>query len=298
MIFEDILRYHQGITVLARTLLQRPAFETIHVTIPDPSIPETSFIRITSWLYCFYFETGRVSLRFLQNLGNTYNLLDINESKNHMEIVRCLRTELHHNLGFLDSDQSTRLKAEAWRRRACGTAIPRSEQEWKECYNNLINEAHTFLENIDNVIRYLEQDEENSAAYIKNWAKLLDRDWPAAMFDPLVDEVKCRLGREAVNTIEFRNRNVSRWRQLLLLLEDEFDFSYEATRLIEKSMLDDSTIVLPITGKDIILELSIKPGPIVGIILEEGRKRFCATLCNKDELIGHLKLYAEEKGFT
>ena len=108
MRFEELLRCHQRVNDLSRSLINRPAFEDLHVTIPDPSRPESGFIRATSWLYCLYFEAGRVSFTFLRRLGEAYSLIDRDWADEHVEVVRCLRTELHHNLGFADSDQAAR----------------------------------------------------------------------------------------------------------------------------------------------------------------------------------------------
>lgn len=288
MSFESLLRCHQRINELSRILIGRPAFDSLNVTYPDPSRPEPGFIRATSWLYCLYFEAGRVSLTFLRRLGEAHSLMDRAWTDEHIEIVRCLRTELHHNLGFAESDQSARTVAGAWRRRACGTAMPIDDGQWGQCYIELVGEANRFLDGIDHVVRRIEADGNESAQRIEDWRRRLERSWPAASFDSLVDDAKHRLGRDALNTGHFRQRHVVRWRDQLDLLEDGFDFPYEATRLIEKSLLDEDSIVLPITGRDIIDVMQIKPGPRIGHLLEEARKRFASAPCGKDELLAYL----------
>lgn len=288
MSFEDLLRCHQRINALSHTLIGRPAFDSVNVTYPDPSRPEPGFIRATSWLYCLYFEAGRVSLTFLRRLGEVHSLLDRAWADKHIETVRVLRTELHHNLGFVESDQSARTAAATWRRRACGTAMPIDDDHWGKCYVELVDEANRFLNGIDHVVRRVEADGDDAAARILEWRRRLERSWPAAEFDALVDDAKHRLGRDALNTVSFRQRHVCRWRDQLDLLEDGFDFSHEATRLIEKSLLDEDSVVLPITGRDIMDSMQIKSGPRIGQLLEEARKRFTAAPCGKAELLAHL----------
>lgn len=289
MSFESILRCHQGINGLSRSLLGRPAFDELHVAIPDPSSPEPGFIRATSWLYCLYFEAGRVSLTFLRRLGEAYSLLDRGWADEHVEVVRCLRTELHHNLGFVDSDQAARTAAEGWRRRRSGTAMPRHPEQWSKCYAGLIEEARRFLGTIDEVVRRIEADGQASVQHLEDWLRRLDRSWPASAFDPVVDEAKHRLGRQALNTVEFRQRHVDRWRAQLELMEDGFDFVNEATRQVEKSLLDEDSFVLPLSGRDITDALQIKPGPRIGTLLEQARRRFAAQPCTKDELLTFLR---------
>ena len=294
MSFEEVLRSHQDINTLARSLIGRPAFDELHVLLPDPMSPEPSFIRATSWLYCLYFEAGRVSLTFLRRLGEAYALVDRETSDQHVEAVRCLRTELHHNLGSTDSDLATRTAAESWRRQACGTALPQTPEHWRGCYKRIVNDSHTFLDGVNTVVRRIESDGDGAQQHTDDWLRRLERNWAEAEFDPLIDNSKYRLAREALNTVAFRNRHVDKWRQHLDLLEDGFDFEFEATRLIEKTLLDEDSVVLPITGADVIENLGVKPGPAVGALLEEARRHFEVRRCNRDELLTHLCTYKNQ----
>lgn len=291
MSFEEVLRSYQDINILARSLLGRPAFNELHVLLPDPTSPEAGFIRATSWTYTLYFEAGRVSLTFLRRLGEAYALIDREASDQHVEVVRCLRTELHHNLGFADSDLSTRSAAEGWRRMACGTSLPRTRKQWRDCYTRLVNDSLKFLEAVEEVVRRIESEGDKAQQHIDEWHRRLERNWDAHSFDSLVDNAKYRLAREAMNTVAFRNRHVDKWRRHLELLEDGFDFEFEATRLIEKTLLDEDGVLLPITGRDLVEQLSVKRGPIIGALLEEARRHFEVAHCSKDELISYLIEY-------
>jgi hypothetical protein len=291
MSFEEILRSHQGINTLARSLIGRPAFDELHVLLPDPTSPEPGFIRATSWLYCLYFEAGRVSLTFLRRLGEAYSLVDREASDLHVEAVRCLRTELHHNLGFADSDLTARTAAAGWRRNACGTALPQTQDHWRACYKRIVEDAHTFLDGVDTVVRRLESDGDGAQQYIEDWLRRLNRNWAAPAFDELIDNAKYHLAREALNTVAFRNRHVDKWRRHLELLDAGFDFKFEATRLIESTLLDEDSTVLPITGRDVIESLGVTPGPDVGTLLKEARRHFEVHPCSRDDLFAHLRRY-------
>lgn len=298
MSFEDVLRHYQRINTLARSLVGVPAFDDVQVLLPDPARPEPAFIRASSWLYCLYFECGRASVVFLLRLGEAYRLLDRDDVEIHREAVRCLRTELHHNLGFADSDHQTRMAAELWRRKACGTAVPEAEEQWSQCYERLVSEAGSFLRCIEDVVRRIESDADGAASTIEDWKRRLDRTIPAAAFDPLVEDAKCRLGRTALNTVAFRNRHVDRWRKQLELLEDGFDFAREGTLVIEKTILDEDECVLPISGSDILGELQLKPGPVVGQLLQEARRYFGSHPCDARELLEHLRVYYGKLGLA
>ena len=291
MSFEEVLRSQQGINTLARSLIGRPAFDELHVLLPNPTSPEPGFIRATSWLYCLYFEAGQVSLTFLRRLGEAYSLVDREASDQHVEAVRCLRTELHHNLGFGDSDLAARREAESWRRKACGTALPQTQNQWRACYDRIVDDAYTFLGGLDTVIRRIESDGDGAQQHIDEWLRRMNRNWSAAKFDPLIDDAKYRLARESLNTVAFRNRNIDKWRKHLELLDDGFDFDFEAMRLIEKMLLDEDSVVLPITGRDVIESLGVKPGPNIGKLLEEARRHFEVNRCSRDDLLAHLQKY-------
>ena len=295
MSFEEVLRSFQGIANLARSLIRRPAFEELHVRLPDPTSPEPGFIRATSWLYCLYFEAGRVSLTFLRRLGEAYSLVDRQASDQHVEAVRCLRTELHHNLGFVDSDLATRTAAEGWRRKACGTMLPQTSDHWRACYECIVHDAHTFLGGVEAVVRHIESGGDEAQQHIDDWRQRLERNWTAPKFDPLIDNAKYRLARKSLNTVAFRNRYVDRWKEHLDLLDDGFDFEFEATRLIEKTLLDTDSVVLPITGREVIENLGVKPGPIVGALLEEARRHFEVHRCGRDALLTHLRHYHNDR---
>ena len=293
MSFEEVLRVKNGVVTLARDLVEQPAFDEVNVVFPDPASPEAAFIRITSWLYCLYFEAGRISLTFLRQLGDAYSLVERGITDSHIDGVRCLRTELHHNLGFADSDLETRTAAGLWRYKACGTRQPQSSTQWRDCYLQICADAQTFLVSIDRVVRRIESDGEDARHHIEDWRRRLSRNWTAPMFDRLIDNSKQLLAREALNTVAFRNRHIDRWRRQLEVLEEGFDFESEATRLIERTMLDDDSIVLPVSAMDVIIGLEVKPGPEIGLLLAEARRYFEVHKCSRDTLLEHLRHYRD-----
>ena len=288
MSFEEIVRIHQRMNRLAESLIGRPAFEPMHILLPDPTSPEAGFIRATSWLYCLYFEAGRTSITFLRRLGEAYDQLDRDASDRHVETVRALRTESHHNLGFGPSDQAARRIAERWRKKACGTALPRSPTDWESCYTCIVIDAKTFLLEIDDVVRRIEIDATDGQSHVEDWRRRLERTLPAAAFDPFIERVKYQLALGALDTVAFRNRHADRWRGYIDSLDDGYDFDFEATRLIESTMLNEASGMLPITGTDLIESLGVKPGPVVGTLLEEARRVFEVKRCGKRELLEHL----------
>ena len=293
MNFEGILRNYQRINFLTRSLIHRPAFSEVNLPLPSSRDPELDFVFAVSWLYCFYFEAGRISLTFLRRLGENHSIMNRESSEQHLETVRSLRTELHHNLGYSGSDLTARTTVESWRRRICGAAFPEKPGEWKICFDHLIDDSVIFLNDINRVVRHIESDMNNAEQLLGEWLRRLSRDYPLDAIDLLIDNTKHRLGRHGLNTTAFRNRHVGKWRQSLDLLDDDFDFDFEVTRLIEKTLLEVDGVILPITGENLINDLGIQPGSKVGAFLEEARRYFEVHRCGKDELMNHLSGYKE-----
>jgi len=188
---------------------------------------------------------------------------------------------------------TARTVAENWRRRACGTSLPHSPEQWKACYERLVADAATFLDGLDLTVRRIESEGELARQHLDEWLRRLTRSWAAAAFDPLVDEAKRRLSRTALNTVAFRNRYVDRWRKHLEALEDGFDFDFEVTRLVEMAMLSEDGVILPITGRDVVDVLQIRPGPEIGVLLEEARRHFEVNRSTREELLDHLRGYRD-----
>ena len=80
--------------------VQRMAFQEMSVRNPRFSPPELGFYQTVTWLYAFYYESGRVSLRFLRDHLHTYRFdIDGNHLRHYEEVGR-LRTYLQHNLNL------------------------------------------------------------------------------------------------------------------------------------------------------------------------------------------------------
>lgn len=288
MTFADLLAAFQRLDQLAFAVLQTPAFKAMHVTLPGPGSSELKFIRASAWMYCLYIEAGRVSIDFLIRQGLAFGSIDPDDAKDHINYVRCLRTESSHNLGFTDSDQASREAAQRWRRRACGTAVPNREADWDRCIDALCRDGHHFVDRLYDVVRRLEEQQAECQLQLTEWKRLLDRDYSVADFDRVVEATKNRFGSGMMNTVAFRNRHLDRWRERLRALEDGFDFSREAALLVERSLLDENGNLLPISGDDVMSFFDIGPGQTVGRILARARALYDENPCNGEQLLDKL----------
>jgi hypothetical protein len=79
----------------------------------------------------------------------------------------------------------------------------------------------------------------------------------------------------------------------LALLNEDADVRLEARKLVEHAILTAIPDILPITGKDLISEFQIAPGPLVGRLLDEARALCSQQRLNREELLAKLR---EQRG--
>jgi hypothetical protein len=80
-----------------------------------------------------------------------------------------------------------------------------------------------------------------------------------------------------------------KWIQDLDLLEANHHFETEARKLIEYVLMTEATPVLPITGRDIMEEFAVAPGPEVGQLLKHARTIYECEPCSRSELLSRLR---------
>jgi hypothetical protein len=137
-------------------------------------------------------------------------------------------------------------------------------------------------------IRAIETDDSRESILLQ-WKLRRTRYHPPHEFDALIAIVARDMGRDALDIVKFRRKFYDGWKKNLDLLQGAYDFSVEARKLVEHALLTDTTPILPITGLDVIQELGLRPGPLVGEMLKKARDMYIAQPCSKEELITKLK---------
>lgn len=211
------------------------------------------------------------------------------EAVDHYKRVGRLRTYLYHNLDPTKPRDLHVLKTcEEWIRRQCGTAEPDNDHQWHTCLIAILRESTLFLQKLLKALRGIERDEWIEDLLDK-WNLLRKSYYPPHKFDELVGIVAQDMGREYIDPQRVRKRYYDEWIREITLISGDFDFEIEARKLIEHTLLFETTPVLPITGLDIMKEFNIPPGPSVGEHLERARKIFLSNPCPGNELLGKLR---------
>lgn len=264
------------------------AFQEITVKHPRLESPELGFHQAVSWLYCFYYEAGRVSLTFLLGRFQVFGLDDDGMCQTHFEHIRSLRTYLQHNLDRSSLASSRVLRrCEEWFTSGCGSAIPGNDQEWTTCLVRVLAGTQRLLEAAIDCVREIERDE-GCTTIVEEWSSRLRGYHPRSEFIRMVEMVANDMGQSGLNAARICDRYYDKWSKDLSLRTSGFDFETEARKLIEHTLLSEARLPLPITGQDLIRGLGIPPGPEIGKLLRTARILYDTNPCSKDELLSRL----------
>ena len=121
-------------------------FSKNNVIRPNFFNKELSFVRLVSYLYAIYFETGKAGISVIQkSMGNEAE----ENLKKHKYIVQILRTKLQHNLDKNTSrDFKIELDCMSWTKSACGKNIPTNEEDWLNCSRKLVADSEIIMSSI------------------------------------------------------------------------------------------------------------------------------------------------------
>ena len=274
--------------------VQRTAFQEMSIRNPRFSPPELGFYQTVTWLYAFYYEAGRVSLRFLIDRLQTYFPDKHGNHLRHYEDVGRLRTYLQHNLN-LDSTQDLRTQqiSEEWFSRACGSAIPGIDQEWNECLERILGDSTAFLSGTIECVRAMERDD-SSRIIVEQWSVRLGQYHPKQEFESLVSIVIHDMGQDSLDPAQITDRYYDQWNRNLRFRSEDYIFEEDARRLIERTILNEAELPPPISGQDIMREFGIPPGPEVGNLLRKAKALYDTELCTAERLMARLKCLEAE----
>jgi hypothetical protein len=282
----EIERLRKQANDFATALLpsHRTVFVSVSLPLPDVSgSAELAFVRCGSWLYVLLFESGRVGIRYLVQLGGRNPSYTTGDPR--LELVHALRTWSQHNINLESQhDVALMLVCTTWFESVCGTRVPRQEDHWRQLLTALLDAAHQFLEYLLELLGRIEVDPDLDLV-IDRWEQRLNRDWPAYRFHSLITEAASDLGRDSLDSQRYFERHGHILRQELQILRDDCDLERELRRVIESMLLSEAIVRLPITGRDLLIAFDMKPGPEVGRLLGCARDLYRERPMEREELL-------------
>lgn len=260
-------------------------FGSVSLALPRLEPSELGFIRVVSWLYVHYFESGKLGTEFLTEIIREHASEKFEPSKEHRTLVQRLRTYCQHNLDpSQDHSKDISRACEAWFNSHCGTPVPRADEHWENILRVISFDASSYLGCLRDILRHIESDPE-STQILNQWKLRISRFHAPHEFDALIGEVAADFGRESLDPVKLRRRYYDKWRKEFEIRTDNCDFRVEARKLIEHVLLSEQQDVLPITGRDVMSTFNVPPGPRVKEILLEARQRYETAPCTKEELL-------------
>ena len=267
-------------------------FDDVSLETPTLKPPELGCIRLVSWLFVQHFEAGRIGVGFLEGKLVAYDQDPKGIVKTHRQNVQRLRTFFQHNLDSRKPhDQGINESCRAWFKRKCGTAVPATDEHWAACLSGMIKESAQCLEILVGTLRMIESDEYCNQI-CQEWWRRVSRTVAPYQFDELIAMVAADMGRSEIDPPSVRKRNFDAWTKHLALISTDADVQLEARKLVENAMLTVIPEVLPITGKDIIRELQIEPGALVGRLLAEAKNVYAIERLSREQLLERLRAVA------
>lgn len=265
-----------------------PVFGSVSLALPRLEPAELGFIRVVSWLYVHYFESGKLGTEFLTELIRRFAAEKAESSQKHRSLVQRLRTYCQHNLDpSQDHSKDISRACESWFSSHCGTPVPRADEHWEKILRVISSDASMYLGCLRDILRIIESDPE-AAQITSQWQLRIRRFHAPHEFDALISEVAADLGKEGLDPVKLRKRYYDKWRKEFEVKTDDCNFDLEARKLIEHVLLSEQQSVLPITGLDVMNALNIPPGPRVKEILLEARHIYDTSPCIKEELLERL----------
>ncbi len=287
----EILRLVEEIHQVGLRLSNEEAgvFGALSLHIPVLTPAELGFVRTVSWLYVLYFEVGKVNVEFLSEKLSVFGHDADGTTVVHRGTVQQLRTYSQHNLDPSErQNRQIQEYCERWFESKCGTPIPKEDGQWHICLTELLEEALRFLKALGQCIRSIERDD-SRGQILHDWEFRRKRYHAPHEFDELISKVATDMGRDKLDPVTLRKRFYNKWVKELELLQGDYDFEVEARKMIEHVLLVETIPVLPITGKDIMHEFGIPPGPKIGDLLKLARSLNESDPTSRETLIERLR---------
>lgn len=195
--------------------VSRDALGEITIAPPRGDSDELSFLRLVAWGYVLLNENGRVPLRFLKDLPPWQAASPL------LPHVSALRTWMSHNLAFDSThDLKTMRVATEWLSNACGSGSPSSPEQWKRCFDTLMQELSGIVVKATKACDNF-NDSVDGPRLVEDLNVRLDRNWPAYRFDAYVERAIQTFGYEGLDATEVRKGRIEQWRKVLEATQED-----------------------------------------------------------------------------
>lgn len=251
-------------------------------------VPEAGFLRLVSWLWSRYYETGRVTLEALMSLSS---VSVTSNSTTHLRVVELLRTYTQHHLDAASADDRRKDElATDWLVARCGR-LPNDPDDWKAVVEELRNGAEALVRDLASIIDEVAAGE--LADEFKQTLRVrLERTVPPHEVDGMIEELKPLYGLDHLDTRAFRDRHYQGWRERARVLASDRNPRTYVRDLVEQALaLHIQADPAPLSGDEIMDVFGLRPGQEVGKLKRRAEELAAGGFRTKHELV---ELLADE----
>lgn len=200
------------------------------ISVPEPSgvKDELYFRKLVSWSYVALVEAFPVAFRQITALLRSSDKAShtrISETKEAVQAIRTLQS--HNTVRQSASNERQKNVAEAWIVMNGGNPFT-----WEGACINLCVQIVDLLNTLRLTLLDVLRNEEDRSTFVSALKVAIDGDWPAYLFDGIVQSAADSLGLGEFDVVAYRKIHFENWRKLAALFCDRQAAIEAITRVI------------------------------------------------------------------
>jgi hypothetical protein len=253
------------------------------LVLQSEDIPEAGFLRLVSWLWSLYQETGKLTLEALTGVSN---VMSSDRVGDHLRDSSLLRTFMQHHLDETTVDDRRKAElARGWLDAHSAGRRAEDPEYWLILVAALGDQAKAFLSEITGAIDGMASTEFGPEFRALLRARL-ERTIPAYEVDDMIEALKPLYGLEHLDTRAFRDRNYQTWRDQTRLIASDRNPGNYMRDLIEQALSRHvEAEPAPLSGDEMMDIFGLAPGPDIGRLKRRAEELAASGLRSKRALV-------------
>lgn len=223
------------IEAIGESYKSHPLFDDI--TVPEPSLPkdELFFTRLVAWGYVLLNEAFPVCLKQIIGVMRQSNPEMHKHYQHTRDIIDSLRTFQSHNLPSTSKRNEDRIRdIDIWKINNGGSPF-----SWEVSCDSLCQSINKVICDLRSVWNSISSDQDDKEVFLESLSLAFNNDWPAYLFDELVERSALSIGLKDFDATGFRKHkgNVDNWRKISALFSDRESAKEAVERAIKRGLI-------------------------------------------------------------
>jgi hypothetical protein len=228
MSFAELSRAADRLRSSLKSSTGRDLITPVSLETPSNDTMEISFHKAVLWGYAFWFEACQPAGRYLLNVVRNTSPTDHKLASRAFTDVQNLRTSKTHNLNPTDKGDRHKLnQAEVW-------LIQNGGQlgDWGACTTSLCNSLASALNILADRWESIILSDEDAKIGVQELLFVIDHEWPAHLFDRMVEEAAAHLHLTDLDPVAYRKGRLMDWRTITEVFSDRMSAETAIRRAI------------------------------------------------------------------